>query len=512
MKENVPETAAHNMVDDGPNGLGPLSDLSDVHDVAEAIAGVLGLLFNDHEPRSEDDQRCVFAVGADLERGGFGEPELDEALRETYAGFHDRPRGRWEVEADYTMLVETAAVLVASRHRPDSQILRPASLEILVRDETPHQVRNVPVGQRTVHTLPTADGEYTVTVGPPSAVLMLRLALRRSGFDQLAVLDRQRLFAYLISQERRQGLADGTVARVAVLRLLREMADPTLLSLSLSGSRATDPAALERLATAFRVQLAYEGDVVLAPLLDVDHLEEPPSQPRFFRQLHLRAGEFVEAIGQGTDPGHNGDRLLGRPTLQHDEELSLRYLRAVATRDPFSAFMGYYQVLEHSMENAWFERLQQRAVAHGGTLDRPKDDIRSAASKDVAQLLGVKVDAIRFTERRGLLAVLETYLDPAGLVSDLSQLHGARDRFSLSQPSFVAAPLLDFSLVPNTAGDVPLIAQATERIYAVRCAVTHSKESGDRYNPYIHDLDLGREVPLVRVVAEHVMIPVGERI
>ncbi|MFG2508589.1 hypothetical protein ACGFOW_24125 [Streptomyces rubiginosohelvolus] len=508
----MPEMTAHNTVADGPNGFGPLSDLSDVQGVAEAITGVLGSLFSDREPRGEDDQRYVFAVGADVERGVSGNPELDEVLRETYSGFDDRPRGRWEVEADYTMLVEAAAVLVSSRDRPDSQILRPGGLEILVRDETPHHVLNVPAGKSTVHTFPTADGEYTVTVGSPSADLMLRLALRRSGFDRLAVLDRRRLFEYLIAQEHRRALVEGSVTRVSVLRLLREMADPTLLSLRISGPRATDPAGLERLATAFRVQLAYEGDVVLAPLLEVDRLEEPPSQPRFFRQLHLRAGEFVEAIGHGGALNHNGDRLLGRPTVQDDGELSLRYLRAVAARDPFSAFMGYYQVLEHSMENAWFERLQRRTVAHGGTLERPKDDVRSAASKDVAKVLGVKVDAIKFTERRGLLAVLETYLDLAGFVFDLSRLDGAQDHFSRVHPSFVAAPLLNFSLVPDAAGDVPLIAQATERIYTVRCAVTHSKESGDRYNPYVHDADLGREVPLVRIVAEHIMIPISERI
>ena len=100
-----------------------------------------------------------------------------------------------------------------------------------------------------------------------------------------------------------------------------------------------------------------------------------PSQPRLTRQLHARAAEIVEQIGQGTATGVMGDRVLGRPILT-DEELSLRYLRAVAALDAFSAFIGYYHVLEYEMEEAWFDDLCRRVVAVGAELQRPEGDLR----------------------------------------------------------------------------------------------------------------------------------------
>lgn len=46
----------------------------------------------------------------------------------------------------------------------------------------------------------------------------------------------------------------------------------------------------------------------------------------------------------------------------------------------------------------------------------------------------------------------------------------------------------------------------------MRCAITHSKESGDSYSPYTDELALGREVPLVRIAAEHLLFPADERL
>ena len=45
------------------------------------------------------------------------------------------------------------------------------------------------------------------------------------------------------------------------------------------------------------------------------------------------------------------------------------------------------------------------------------------------------------------------------------------------------------------------------RIYSVRNAIVHSKEGEKlRYEPFKHDKELAKEVPLIRAVAEEIII------
>lgn len=185
---------------------GEMSSLTDVEEVAPAVIDLLGTLFNDHEPQGEDGRRVVFVFGASVLRARTGIAEMDETLRETYLAFDDRPRAEWHVEADLDAITALARTLVHSRERPDTQIAGPAHLELLVRDETEHTALLAPQGSATVHEVPTAKGTCTVTVGPPSAALLLRLGLRRTGMEHLTgVFDRERTSAHLIEQERRRG-------------------------------------------------------------------------------------------------------------------------------------------------------------------------------------------------------------------------------------------------------------------------------------------------------------------
>ncbi|WP_030933466.1 hypothetical protein [Streptomyces sp. NRRL S-646] len=481
-------------------------ELTDVEEVVDAVFRVLGDLVTDHDPRNEDGQRVVLTVSADIERGATGIPEIDQPLREKYLGFDDRPRARWEVEAVFDAVTDLAETLVGSRRRPDTQIVGPSSLEMLVRDETEDSVPLTAGVTATHHSMPTERGPLTATVGSPSPALLLRLALRRSGIERLRVLDRQALFGHLVEQEKRRGIAEGSAARISAQRVLQVAAEPRLLALRLDGPQGMDLDELERAATAFRVRLAYESDIALAPVLDVDRLEGS-TQPRLVRQLSLRAAEFTDAIGRGTPTGHIGDRLLG-DTHEMDEELSQRYLRAISASDPFAAFMGYYHVLEYSMEEEWFQALRDRVAGVGGVLERPAGHIRKAA-KPAATLLGVGTNTVDWSEAKALHAVLHRYLDVRALAADLDRyLSGAADYFANGTVPFTQVSRLDF----GQADEAALRVHAADRIYRVRCAITHSKESGDRYSPYTDELFLGREIPLVRIAAEHRLFPPASRL
>lgn len=483
-----------------------------VRQMAEDIVGVLSDLFTDHDPVDDGDGHLIFTLNESLKQNVTGVPELDDALLEAQQRFADQcPRASWKIHAGNDSLVRSAQILLDSADRPGAQIGGRSFLEMLVRDETRYSNLRVPTGTQTVHELSTPAGRFRITIGPPTPDLLLGVKLKRRKRVDLdsPVFDRLALFSYLMEIEQTRRLRGQDVAHIDARRLVREAA-LHLLSLRVDGPAGATLHDMEQVATAVRTRLAYEASIVLAPVLDVDNLNRTPSQPNTIRQLFTRADEFVDAIGNGTPTGHMGDRLVGRLVGRvtiADEELSLRYLRAVAANDGVSAYMGYYHLLEYMMEDAWYVDLQAKVVAHGHTPPQFSGDVR-ATEREAKPLVPAKTD-IRFTERKGLLHVIEQYVDLAALANDLKRhTFGALTYFAQTCPSFCRAPTLDL-----TTGDTALLQQSLmERIYEVRCAITHTKESGDRFNPYVHDIELAQEITLVRFAAEQLLVPTEDRL
>jgi hypothetical protein len=340
------------------DGLGPISALANVPQVTKDILDMLSYLFIDYQPNDEDNQRAVFVYAATISDEDADDEEADDEDRENGVRPAERQLPRWEIEISCDDAERIAGILVASNARPDTQIMGPSHLEMLVRNETTHSFLLPPPDKKIVTEFAVGGKRLTATVGVPTVELLIRCAIRRKGLQRLELFDSAKLYSGLSDQEIRRALTDRTEDRISALKLLKHMARSGMLSICISSESATTARELEQLATAYRVRLAYEASIVYAPVLDVNRLDGTLLQPSLVRQRSARASEFVQAIGKGKATGFMGDRLLGDPTLV-DEESSLRYLRAVAARDPFSAFMGYYQVLEYGMNEAWFDDLSK---------------------------------------------------------------------------------------------------------------------------------------------------------
>jgi hypothetical protein len=504
-------------VSDQPDPLGPLADLVDVEATGLAIGTALSMLLADYEPRQEDGGRLVYHVGAALQRGVTDEPDLDAALREAWVGAANRPLSEWHVEVTFDEIVRVAYALTASRSRPETQLVDERSLEVLVREETPNPwLRKLRQSRDMSYNWRSGDVTFEARLGRPSLALLLRCALRRSGIARLHVFDGERINAFLLATEARQGLGPGDHARTHAWRVLREAADPTVVSLRVTAGRALGARQLEDAMTAFRVRLAYESDLVLGLVQDVDRLHDQHAQPSLMRQLQVGAPAAVEAIaawgpGGGTPPPRTGlpGELLYGPVSPVDEELALRYLRALAAHDGFSAFMGYYHVVEYFMEDAWYRELCGRVPALTPPGQMPTDAAAMRTfTRDAARHLGVDPQEIRLTERNAIKALMRTMVDLRRVATDLERyFSGALQHFSTN-----SVPFADAEAVDLRATDPYLPDRVAERIYCVRNAVAHSKASTTRYSPYTDDLPLAREVPLVRLVAEQLMVPDPDRI
>lgn len=65
--------------------------------------------------------------------------------------------------------------------------------------------------------------------------------------------------------------------------------------------------------------------------------------------------------------------------------------------------------------------------------------------------------------------------------------------------------LPDGTQVQGAEAHSKLCDQIANRIYEIRCTITHAKMSRRRYSPYRDDFQLAKEVPLVRLAAEQLL-------
>lgn len=108
-------------------------------------------------------------------------------------------------------------------------------------------------------------------------------------------------------------------------------------------------------------------------------------------------------------------------------------------------------------------------------------------------------------EKTGLLLCLKKY------VKDLDTLRNAImeiDPTAIEYYEKVPVPFASDGVTINFSDSQEAVyATIRNRIYSVRNAIVHSKEGEKlRYEPFKHDKELLRELPLIRAVAEEIII------
>jgi hypothetical protein len=185
--------------------------------------------------------------------------------------------------------------------------------------------------------------------------------------------------------------------------------------------------------------------------------------------------------------------------------------------------MSYYQIIEYHMEPCFGQALADRVkLGCGASLTIDGREI-SELVDEASGLLGIPKKELRFTEIRPIRVVTNRHIDPLMLAHDLKRhLEGASDYFLSSSPDFAdtqpvmlakasitdnlpTVELPDGTQVQGAAAHSMLCDQIANRIYEIRCAITHAKLSRRRYSPYRDDFQLAKEVPLVRLAAEQLL-------
>jgi hypothetical protein len=255
-------------------------------------------------------------------------------------------------------------------------------------------------------------------------------------------------------------------------------------SVRIESDRPRTPVELERHLNAFLFQVTYNLDTALVPLKSFEDIV------RTGRLESMRRTSLAE---------------LDPPRRLYLPDLVYHYQLAVATESAALAYLSLYHVAEHFFEEIFsddlVEKVRTRLTLPDFSYKRKKDI--SALIKEVGKAIQLRDERVVFSEQEALRLTLSRFVDLGQLLADL-------DRFDPTLVQYYATTNVPFSGANEVdlRGQSPdVLKQLSLRIYRTRNSIVHSKESErTKYIPFRDDRLLSREIPLLRFVAEQIMI------
>ncbi|MFF7876748.1 hypothetical protein ACFZDM_21265 [Streptomyces californicus] len=243
----------------------------------------------------------------------------------------------------------------------------------------------------------------------------------------------------------------------------------------------------EILANSFLFHVAYNMDIVAR--IGMDSLLEPRS---------------IQRVRRGKSSS------LDAPRKSYKADLVQHYLMGVAAEIPLLEYLSYYHIAEHFFHRVFNDDLVEQVKK--GITD-PSFSVRR--SRDVQGIIKTVDKALRqtreeggFNEPKALQLVIERYVNLPRLIQDLDAYDGAIiEYYANNDVPFAGAG----KVALRDASEGKVHDSLAKRIYKVRNALVHAKD-GDlpKYAPFTHDAELLKEIPLMRLVAEQVLIEHGK--
>lgn len=258
-----------------------------------------------------------------------------------------------------------------------------------------------------------------------------------------------------------------------------------IYSLRIESVSRTPPALFQTLADSFYFHVGYNLDF--------------PVVPQVVLQESLRRTR-IQRIRRSADKDLDG------PHKKYIAELVHNYQLAISTDSPTLSYLSYYHVAEH-----WFEEVFQNdiAVKLQSAITAPSFSYRRM--KDLRKLVKIVSDEVKsrddelvMTEQTALKLTLVRYVDIVELLQSLDEFDPTlADYYSSSTVPFSDGDRVNLR---EATGDGTLAALA-RRIYKTRNALVHRKNgSRSRFAPFKDDYSLEPEIPLMRFVAEQIII------
>lgn len=195
------------------------------------------------------------------------------------------------------------------------------------------------------------------------------------------------------------------------------------------------------------------------------------------------------------------------PYKSYNPELVKYYYQGASTDIPFTQYLAFYHVAEFFFqtisEQDAFQEIES-FITRPSFSPYKKDDIRQFYYKIKKKMRDQREDGV-WDEKTGLLLCLKKYIpDIEALKTSISSIDStAIDYYKNNNVSFAdEGKIVNFD---DTSEGIYIIIR--NRVYSVRNAIVHSKEGEKlRYEPFKHDKELSKEIPLIRAIAEEIII------
>lgn len=202
---------------------------------------------------------------------------------------------------------------------------------------------------------------------------------------------------------------------------------------------------------------------------------------------------------------------LSIPHRKYNDELVEFYKTAISSTDPFIQYISFYHVLEFYFDEAFKKHLIDiiRDKITLPDFSHKSDAKLFDLAKSVRKELKANADETQGNELETLKYVLLQYVDDIEKLKERIKVLSS-DENILSYYQTTKVPFVSGSKAKTIAwSDLAQVHKnISDRIYQTRNALVHSKKEngGGVYNPAKNETDLLHELPLVRAVAEEIII------
>lgn len=214
---------------------------------------------------------------------------------------------------------------------------------------------------------------------------------------------------------------------------------------------------------------------------------------------------------------HTRINEIESPKLFYISELIEQYNLAIASEDAFVKFIAYYHIMEYFFDDVYsgelIENVRSILLHPGFSTKNPKeinkliDLIRRKTRATRDEFQGTELEALELT--------IKAFVSLEQLRNDLDDYNSSLvDYYSLHEVSFSNGDTIDL----NDFGNEKLPKKIAARIYKTRNALVHHKSNTARvkergiYHPFNDEHELSQEMPLMRLIAEEIIIQSAKEI
>lgn len=208
------------------------------------------------------------------------------------------------------------------------------------------------------------------------------------------------------------------------------------------------------------------------------------------------------------------------PKLLYKEELTEHYHVGISSEDPFIQFIAFYHVMEYFYEEIYRE----------GILDKVKNIIVNPSfsvkkKKELMRIVDLfknkRLDSSIGSEKEALELTLVKYVDLVKVVEKLEEYDvNLVDYYKIEKVSFSKGKCVDLRKNINNDDKKSVFKNLANRIYVTRNALVHSKSNEilvkekERgiYKPFKDSKELLKEIPLIRIIAEEIIIKTAKEL